>query len=296
MTESAQDQLRQAWQQQRIWSWTANRLKAKISKYRLAALMLTLCGAVLAAMATQLNLDGEAADEAKIVAVGAGFAVGMVPALRVAFDRRMVSDWTRMRSISEALKSEIFTYLAGVSPYRCPDRHTVLGQHVRKILHDGEDLTYYLSDSLPALTPLPEVSDIASYVQVRLVGQIDRYYRPKAREMNRRLIITRRVQGGLALTGAALGWLVLVPDVHSAAWIGVVTTAGTAVTAYAAESRYVYQFIEYSRTVQQLDSILDGYLDAKDARTEQSDDDLVSQCERIVSIQNEGWMVKWRSD
>ena len=296
MAQSTQDHLKEAWQQQRNWSQTANRLRSKILKYRFAALVLTVCGAALAATATQLGTNTASAGHARIVAVCAAFAVGMVPALRVTFDRRTVSDWTRMRSISETLKSEIFVYLAGVSPYRGPHRQALLAKHVRKVLHDGADLIYYLPPSPPAWTPLPDVSDVASYVQVRLVGQIDRYYRPKAREMNHRLNMTRNVEAGLAAIGAALGVLTLLPHVYTVAWIGVVTTAGTAVAAHAAESRYLYQFIEYSRTVQQLGSILDSYLQATDPRTEQSDDHLVSQCERIISIQNEAWMVKWRNE
>ncbi|HZM79011.1 MAG TPA: DUF4231 domain-containing protein [Candidatus Limnocylindrales bacterium] len=290
------DPVKEAWQQQRSWSRTADRLKAKIVKYRFASLLLVLCGAALAATATQLAMNVASESYSRIAAVGAACAVGLVPALRVAFDKRTVSDWTRLRAISEALKSEVFTYLAGVGPYRGPDRQAVLTQHVRKVLHEGEDLTLYLPASLPAPTPLPEVSDVASYVQVRLIGQIDGYYRPRVREINHRLAVTRHIQAGLATTGAALGVLALVPNVHTVAWVGVVTTAGTAVAAYAAESRYVYQFIEYSRTVQQLDSMLDGYLQATDSRTWQSDDELVTRCERIISIQNEAWMVKWRNE
>lgn len=296
MALSVHDPLQEAWQQQRNWSRTANRLKSKIARYRFAALLLTLCGAALAASAAQLGMNPASADPSRVVAVGAAFAVGMVPALRVGVDKRTVSDWTRMRSISEALKSEIFVYLAGVSPYRGPGRQATLAVNVRKVLRDGEDLTHYLPTSVPASAPPPAVSDIPSYVQVRLVGQIDRYYRPKARDMNRRITISRNVQTGLAATGAALGVLALFPGVHTLAWIGVVTTAGTAVAAHAAESRYVYQFIEFSRTVKQLDQILDGYLQATDPPTARSDDDLVSECERIISIQNEAWMVKWRND
>jgi hypothetical protein len=296
MAPNVHDHLKEAWQHQRSWSRTANRLRSKILKYRFAALTLTVCGAALAAAATQLGTNDASVVHSRFAAAGAAFAVGLVPALRVAFDRKTVSDWTRMRSISETLKSEIFMYLAGVSPYRGPHRHAVLAQHVRKVLHDGEDLTSYLPAHLPAWTPLPEVSDVASYVRVRLVGQIDGYYRPRAREMNHRLNVTRNMQNGLAITGASLGVLALFPHIHSVAWIGVVTTAGTAVAAHAAESRYLYQFIEYSRTVQQLDSILDGYLEATGPRTADSDDDMVSQCERIISIQNEAWMVKWRTE
>jgi hypothetical protein len=296
MEQHLRDQLEEAWQQQQRWSRTAGRLKSRIGASRIAALTLTLTGAALAATATQLSVDAASAAAARTAAVAAAFAVGLVPTLRVVFDRGMVSDWTRMRAISEALKSEVLTCLAGVSPYRGPDRPEVLAGNVRKVLRDGEDLAHHLPAALPAAAPLPGVWDVASYVQVRLIGQIDRYYRPKAREMNHRLIVARNVQAALAVTGAALGVLVLVPDVHSVAWIGVVTTAATAVAAYAAESRYLYQFIEYSRTVQQLDSLLDGYQQAPGGRTAASDDDLVAQCERVISIQNEGWMVKWRTE
>lgn len=289
------DQLEEAWRQQQRWSRTAGRLKSRIVASRVSALTLTLIGAALAATATQLSVDAASSQGARTAAVAAAFAVGLVPTLRVVFDRGMVSDWTRMRAISEALKSEIVTCLAGVSPYRGPDRLEVLAGNVRKVLRDGEELAHHLPAALPAPAPLPDISDVAGYVRVRLIGQIERYYRPKAREMNHRLIVSRNIQAGLAVAGAALGVLALIPDVHSVAWIGVATTAATAVAAYAAESRFLYQFIEYSRTVQQLDSLLDGY-QAAGSHTPASDDDLVAQCERVISIQNEGWMVKWRTE
>jgi hypothetical protein len=299
MGRDVHDPVREAWLQQQNWSRTANRLKSRIARFRLASLVLTLCGAILGAAATQLEIDAASADASRVVAVGAAFAVAMVPTLRSVFDKGVISDWTRIRAVSETLKANVYTYLAGVSPYRGPDRQAVLAGHLRKVLSEGEDLKRYLPVDPPTAAPLPAVDDVPSYVRVRLAGQIERYYRPKALEMTQRITVSRNVQIGLAAAGAALGVLTLVPAVHTVAWIGVVTTAGTAVAAHAAESRFVYQFIEYSRTVQQLDHLLDGYVQdvqAAGPRTEEADDKLVAECERVISIQNEAWMVKWRSD
>jgi Protein of unknown function (DUF4231) len=89
------------WKQQSVWSQTAHRMKASIGRARSAALALTVGGAVLATLATRL--PATQATASSVLAITAAVAVGLVPVLR---------DWTRARSVSEALKSEIYWYLA----------------------------------------------------------------------------------------------------------------------------------------------------------------------------------------
>jgi len=284
------------WQQQRIWSQAANRLKMRTTRYRVAALALAVLGATLAALATQLSLAGSSIAMSRVIAVGAAFAVAVVPAVRSGCDKGAISDWTRVRSVSEGLKSELFCYLAHVRPYRTPDRGVLLAGRVGQILSDGADLTRHLSKADSATLPLPDVTDVDSYLRVRLLKQIHDYYRPKAREMERRLDAVRATWVVLAVVAAVFGAVAVFPShVHTVAWVAVVTTVSAAVAAHSAESRYQYQLIEYSRTAQQLENLLVDYHSTA-SRTAEWEDKFVSHCEHVISIQNEAWMVKWRSD
>ncbi len=73
------------------------------------------------------------------------------------------------------------------------------------------------------------------------------------------------------------------------AWIAVVTTVIAAVGAHAAAARYDYQLVEYLRTAQELTRLRRA---TAYATSDAELGDLVVQCERVISIQDEGWMAK----
>jgi conflict system pore-forming effector with SLATT domain len=94
----------------------------------------------------------------------------------------------------------------------------------------------------------------------------------------------------LAVSGVVLGALAAsFAPWGLSAWIAVVTTISGAVAAHVGAARYEYQLIEYLRTADEL-----SRLRRDAAATTSSDelDELILQCERIISIQNEGWMAK----
>jgi hypothetical protein len=76
------------------------------------------------------------------------------------------------------------------------------------------------------------------------------------------------------------------------AWIAVVTTLSGAVAAHVGAARYEYQLIEYLRTADELSRLR---RDAAATTSATEVDQLIVQCERIISIQNEGWMAKLSS-
>jgi SMODS and SLOG-associating 2TM effector domain 1 len=119
------------------------------------------------------------------------------------------------------------------------------------------------------------------------------YYRPKARQLQRRLSQFRRVEVVLAIAGVLLGALAAsVAKVGLGAWIAVVTTISASVAAHVGATRYEYQLIEYLRTADELSRLR---RDAAAIAVPAELDQLVVQCERIISIQNEGWMAKLSS-
>jgi SMODS and SLOG-associating 2TM effector domain 1 len=75
------------------------------------------------------------------------------------------------------------------------------------------------------------------------------------------------------------------------AWAAVVTTAVGAATAYAATERYEFLWIEYSRTAAELRRLYSRHTSAGGRRL--TGLELVTECEQVISVQNQGWMAKW---
>ncbi len=279
------------WRQQSIWSQTANRMKASIGRARSAALALTVGGAVLATLAARLPAGQ--ARVGSVLAVAAAVGVGLVPVLRPWFSGRVLRDWTRARSVSEALKSEIYLYLARAGDYRGEDRDRRLRVCTERVWQQAADLMRHSVDIQPVQRGLPDVHDYGSYLRVRVDGQVEGYYRPKARQLQVRLSQFRRVEVVLAVAGVLLGALAAsLAEVGLGAWIAVVTTISAAFAAHVGATRYEYQLIEYLRTADELARLR---RDAAETTSPAALDQLVVQCERIISIQNEGWMAKLSS-
>lgn len=276
------------WQRQSLWSQAAGRLKASIGRARVAVLVLTISGAVLGTASAQVLPHH--APVGRVLAVASAIALAVAAFLGRATGIQLVRDWTRARSVSEAIKSDVYTYLSGVTPFRDAQRDDVILERLEKLGSSVADLTKYTAGLTPVTRPLPEVSDVASYAAVRVRGQVEGYYRPKAAELTRRLRWLRRGEAALAGTAAILAAVVgVAPAAALTAWIGVLTTAATALAAHAAASRYEYQQIEFTRTADELERLLARTVTPGDTSAE---DDFVARCERVISIQNEGWMAK----
>ncbi|MFD9223479.1 DUF4231 domain-containing protein [Streptomyces sp. NPDC060064] len=284
-----------SWAQQASWSTAANRQKRLIGRVRAAALLSGVLAALLGAAAAQAGPAH--AVTAAWFAFGAAIAAGVVPLLNGQVGQRQIQDWTRLRSVSEAFKAEVYTCLAKAGPYREADASAVLHNALAAVRAEAVDLLHHVVD-IPADSsrPLPDVHDLDSYVRVRVQGQIVGYYRPRALRMRGRLRSIRRAElslGGLAVVlGAGSGAF----HVQSAAaWVAVVSTVSATVAAYSMAGKYEYQELEFLRTADELERLIAEWQLSGD-RTEQAEDALVSRCEQVISVLNDTWMVKWTSE
>ncbi len=288
-TFSGQSAAQWLWDRQSVWSQTADQAKRSIGRARATALALGVAAAVASTAAAQVLEWNEGLGS--VLAFLAAAAVGLVPLATRSTGPQQLRDWTRLRSVSEELKSETYTYLAGVSPYGAPNAPRELLDRTERLLADASDLTARTQAFSPRPRPLPAVSDVSSYLELRVADQIERYYRPRAAHMSRRSTQVRRVELALAGTAAVLG---AVSGVYGAdwavAWIATITTVSAAVIAHAAASRYAYQEVEFSRTAAELERLTRRAVEEPGRIT---GDALVGQCERVISVQNEGWMTKW---
>ncbi|MFS4104440.1 DUF4231 domain-containing protein [Streptomyces sp. PD-S100-1] len=284
-----------SWAQQASWSRAANRQKRVIGRARAVALLSGVLSASLGAAAAQTGAGH--AMSAAWFAFGAAIAAGVVPLLHSQVGQRQIQDWTRLRSVSEAFKAEVYTCLAKAGPYREADASAVLHSALAVIRAEAADLLHHIAD-IPAAPAraLPEVRDLDSYLRVRVRGQIDGYYRPRAAWMRGRLRLLRRAELSLGALTVLLGAISGAFHVQSAAaWIAVVSTVSATVVAYATAGKYEYQELEFLRTADELERLVQDWQLSGD-RSQQAEDELVSRCERVISVLNDTWMVKWTSE
>jgi drug/metabolite transporter (DMT)-like permease len=101
---------------QSLWSTTAGVLKRRVEIARWVTFTFSIFGALLAAIASQLN------DPARMYFAIAGAAllavVSFVKSRLLAGGQ--ITNWARARTASEALKREAYKYAASVTPYDDP--------------------------------------------------------------------------------------------------------------------------------------------------------------------------------
>ena len=278
-----------AWRRQSVWSQTADKLKATPQRSWRLRLGLTAAAAALALGGSQLKAASLPASV--VLTVAAALALAAVGLLRGRQNVEQARRWTRARSVSEAIKTEVFMFLTRSGAYGEGDKDQRLEAEVQRLEHQAGDLQRYTEGVHPKTRPLPAVHDVDSYLDVRVrESQLEGYYEPRALLLRRQLRGAKTIEVALALVAAALAATAAIsPNVG--AWAAVVTTAGGAVAAYIAAERYEFLWIEYSRTASELRRLLDRRTSA-DGRP-LSGSELVGTCEQVISVQNQGWMAKW---
>lgn len=274
------------WREQSVWSRTANRMKQRIERARLAALVLVV--AVAVAATTAAALAEWAPTLGRVLAAVAAVGAGVLPTLRPAWSGASLRDWTRARSVSEALKSEVYLWLARAGDYRDDPAATALRITTDRVRRDGADLLRYRHHIRPEPRGLPAVHDVGSYFTVRINSQVTGYYQPKADQIQVRLRRFRLVEIALGVAGAAVGATAALVGASLAAWIAVLATVSTALAVHVSAGRYDFQLIEFLRTAERLRQL------HRDATTDPTADlgGLAVAAEDVISVENQGWMAK----
>jgi SMODS and SLOG-associating 2TM effector domain 1/Protein of unknown function (DUF4231) len=290
MTTNGSQALADVWRDQRQWSHAASRLKKRIILWRSAALLFAILGAVLATLATQVDLTSVLGQALSIAAAAALAVVPVIRGARLGKDR--IEGWTRARSASEALKAEAYFYLTSTAPYD-QDRDGELLKQAAAIVRQVEDLAGATVGTPDADKPLPNVHDVNSYLRLRVQPQIDNYYRPQAAKQQQRLSLFRGIEFTLSVLAALLGAIAATARMDSVGvWVAVVTTVGAAITAHIAAARYEHLVISYLSTARQLRSLLRSW-EGRSDKTAKAAGKLVRDCEDVISRENESWMAAW---
>ena len=126
------DNLAWAWAQQRIWSQTANRLKRRIDRARAIALGLAIAAAACAVSAVQFADIASWLGRTLAAAAAVCAGVGTISQRGAGTDQ--IRTWTRARSASEGLKTELYLFLGGGSSFLGEDRQHRLSRRARGIV------------------------------------------------------------------------------------------------------------------------------------------------------------------
>ena len=231
-----------AWRRQSVWSQTADRLKAGPSRSWRFRLGLTVAAAALALAGSQVRAVSLPASIA--LAVAAALAMATVGLLRGRQNVEQVRPWTRARSVSEALKTEVFLFLAESGVYAGPDRDRRWKRRRSGWSTRQASCSDTPRECRPRSRALPAVHDVGSYLDVRVrQSQLEGYYEPKARLLRQRLRSLKAAEVTLALVAAGLAAVAAISS-SVGAWAAVATTAGAAVAAYIAAERYEFLWID----------------------------------------------------
>ncbi|MGH8188535.1 MAG: DUF4231 domain-containing protein [Steroidobacteraceae bacterium] len=292
-----QDLVQSVWDEHVGWSRTADLLKSRRVRWGVVVLMLTICGAALQTLAANLaeSLNGV---PVRLLVAGAGtVALALVPFLSASLlSPNGTRKWLRARSVSEGIKSEVYTFRAGAEPYDKPDALGLLQQKVRNIRDWAKDLERERALVGSPTKPAPPLLDAQAYLQLRVYQQVNQYYRPRAQ---RNAKLAERFQ----MIGIAFAGLVAVLSAvatmrggpGSAAigpWIAVLTTIGGSIAAYAASARYDFQATAFFATARQLADLAETWAASGRPAPSKEWSDFVRASEEAISVENRGWMAK----
>ena len=288
------------WRRRVAWSKAADQLKARIVYARGAALILNASGALLATLAATC-FSSQPDVRTACAALG---AVSLATATYLT-TRLLTVDalraWTRARSVSEAIKAEVYGFRAGAAPYRGQDATAQLQEKTSAVQAQAQDLEIHVASVDPGLVTPPPALSQDDYIATRVEGQIKGYYRKKALEYARRLKRLRSTEFGLGLAGTALGAIAAFQSSQPAAqaagvglsaWVGVLTTLAAALAAHVAANRYDFLVMSYYGTARRLEDLVNKWRSAAD-KGDAAWSAFVKSCEEAISVENESWLAKW---
>lgn len=291
-----------AWLDQATWSETANRLKSELTTWRYRAAYAGILGAFLEVLAGALAGLGDTWWGLRsLLALAGAIILAVVPfVVKNKTSKDNVRAWVRARSVSEALKETIYRYLVGVTPFGAVSSPSDLIKRCQTLKDKVQDLYPYAASVQPKRKERPLTLSIDGYVEDRVNNQINRYYLPKGKQnadAAKRLHDIEFYLGLLAvIIGAIAGTVTAykLPELTMLSpWVAVVTTAGAAVTAFLAASRYDYAAMTYFSTADRLNGLRDEWLSDPNRYESSRVNKFVDDCENAISTENEAWLAEW---
>ncbi len=282
---------------QSLWSKTANALMSSVEFARWSTFLLSISGALLATIASQL-------DQPRLrlyVAIAGAVVLAIMSFLSARLlSGSHVTNWVRARAASEALKRAAYKYAASAAPYNDPaTRDAQLNRERNRIEQDMDDLAgLQVATTDHGSSPRGDLTR-DEYIARRVRRQIDGYYQPKAESHHKTARSLRSAEFVLSLLATLITAIVGVAGKEAlgfkfdfVALTAVLTTVAGAILAHLEASRYDFLVTTYRATARRLANEL---AEVKDLNALSSEEwsAFVDRCESIISEENTNWLAKW---
>lgn len=279
------------------WSATANALKKKYQLARTWSLWMSIGGALLTAIAGQMDGPARAG-----LAIAAAVLFAIVSILTARFLGSAPSQaWVRARAASEAMKREAYKYAARAAPYDdAASRGGRLLDELKKIETDVDDLLSQRVMGPPRSLPTDDIAP-ADYITKRLEGQVRSFFEPSAQRYQASAKRWRLLEFLLALATTILTAIVgAVPEEYTAwlsfdfaAIIAVLTTISGAILAHVEASRFDFLATSYLATARRLKYLLPTAPGPSVPVPSPDWSAFVEQCESILQSESDSWIAKF---
>ena len=275
---------------QQKWSRAANRLKKGLELARAGLLWCVILAPALAVVGTLCDQS--------VFNMLAAALLATAGSLRTLFLKRDRTEaWIRCRSVSEGIKTELYTYLVRAGKYRIDaGREVVLSSEVGSITGKVEDLLKHVRDSDCDDLSEPSPLDVDGYISNRVTDQIDRYYRPTAERLLTQMGRFQTAEVVLSFGAAILTAVAAIGGPNQLGLLtGVLAAAIAAIAAHIEGARFQRQAISYRVVANRLTLLRNQWTATHASRSPTADevDELVANCEGAISIENQGWMASW---
>jgi hypothetical protein len=292
MTPEQGTSLKSIWEEQNKWSQAADRLKQQVQTARLWAGVLSLLGAFLTTLASVLAQNNGGILQIVIAAAGA-VCLAIAPLiLKRGATAEHIKTWTRTRAAAEALKAQLYRFLAGGLPYGAERPPELLLSKRDEVVDGVKDINPIME---PQVKGLPELLTVEGYIDQRVQGQ-EKFFNNKSVKLKKQADRFNSIVFILGLIAAALGAVTTFLG-HLASligpWVAVITTAGAAVAAHAAAERYTTLATTYSATAGRLKSLREKFSIDTNRNAPERIEQFISDCEEALSAENGGWVAEW---
>jgi SMODS and SLOG-associating 2TM effector domain 1/Protein of unknown function (DUF4231) len=281
------------------WSETANQLKARLDLVRWTVFVLSIGGALAAAIASQILPEAGATSHALFATLGAVLLMGATFLSGRLLRDTDVQAWARARAAAEALKREAFRSATKAQPYDTSTADELLKKEREKIEGQLTDLRDRQVEAVREGSAPRGALNPEQYRERRVRPQID-WYKSKAHGYRKIATRLRRTEFTLGLAAAIItalaGALGKKFDIGPmafdfAALTAVLTTVSTAIVAHIEASRYQHLVTSYLAAAARLED-LDTDFNA--ARTNAGTwSEFVNSCEDVIAAENNSWVAKW---
>jgi multisubunit Na+/H+ antiporter MnhG subunit len=286
-----------AWEKYRVYANTSRKRKAELTAWRFRVIVLGIGGAVLGVLcqeAIRLGLHEVAWNRLPTV-LGCLSALSL--GLAAYFGKELVTpeqerQWIRSRSIAEALKSQVYMFLTGTTPYNTDDKGGRLSKEAEQLLESVRDLPHESISEQEKVKGLPSrIVTVQDYINERVDDQINGFYRPRSKEYARKIEKFKTI--GLLLGVIAIVLGALGSTGWTAGWVAVISTVTASIAAYAYAGRYQYLIISYQATANRLELLRTRWeASGKTDKDFQERNQFILDCEEAISIENGAWMAE----